>query len=323
MSITTAEYLELHTGAKLPIVGFGTWPITSDDAENVVYNAIKAGYRAFDTAASYNNEVGIGRGIKKAISDGIVKREDLFVATKLWNTNHRKEHVRPAFERSLKDLGLDYIDLYYIHFPFAQKYVDPKIEYPAGLIDPVTHAFELDFVPLSETYHELEKLVDEGLMRHIGISNFGVQITLDVLSYARIRPAVATVELHAYLQRPDYVRWMNKQGIQVVAYSSFGSAGHQQFRDVSSKTPYLLQHPVVTTIATKHHKTNGQILLKHLVEKGIAVIPKSATSDRMRSNRDLFTWSLDDQDRADLNALDLNMRYNELEVYGVDFPLFD
>ena len=165
-----------------------------------MYDAIQSGYRLLDAASDYGNEQEVGLGIKKALADGLVTREQLWVTSKLWNTYHRKEHVRAACLRSLKDLGVDYLDLYLIHFPIALKFVPFEERYPAGwnyLADKA--GMEEDSVAYEETWRAMESLVREGLVRNIGVCNIGTTLLRDVLNYATIKPSVLQIEMHPYL----------------------------------------------------------------------------------------------------------------------------
>ncbi|CAO3612924.1 unnamed protein product [Cunninghamella echinulata] len=315
-------HLELNrTGDKMPLVGYGCWKVSRDDCEEVIYNAIKNGYRLLDGAAIYENEVEVGKGIAKAINEGIVKREELFIVSKLWNNYHHKDHVRPALERTLKDLGLDYLDLYLIHFPVPLEYIDPKVQYPGGWESKETGQLEYERSPLHVTWAEMEKLVDDKLVRNIGVSNCNVQTILDMLTYVRHKPSVLQVELHPYLQQQRLVKWVQKQGIQVTSYSSFGPQSYVELFEVKGEP--LLEHNTIKSIASKHGKSTGQILLKWSIQRDVAVIPKSTNVDRLKSNLDLFGWSLTDEDVADINKLERNLRFNDTTSYGLDLPLFD
>ncbi|CAO3635895.1 unnamed protein product [Cunninghamella blakesleeana] len=315
-------HLELNrTGDKMPLVGYGCWKVDPSDCEDVIYNAIKGGYRLFDGAAIYLNEVEVGKGINKAIKEGLVKREDLFIVSKLWNNHHHKDHVRPALEHTLKDLGLDYLDLYLIHFPVPLKYIDPNVNYPGGWENTETGELEFERSPLHQTWAEMEKLVDAKLTRNIGVSNCNVQTILDMLTYVRYKPAVLQVELHPYLQQQRLVKWVQKQGIQVTSYSSFGPQSYVELFEVKAEP--LLNHSTVETIATKHGKTTGQILLKWSIQRDVAVIPKSTNPDRLKSNLDLFGWELSADDVQQINNLERNLRFNDTTSYGLDLPLFD
>ncbi|KAJ8652647.1 hypothetical protein O0I10_011725 [Lichtheimia ornata] len=311
------------SGQKMPLVGLGTWKITNDQGEEMIYRAIKNGYRLIDTALLYDNQEGVGKGIRRAIDEGIVKREDVFVTAKLWNCYHHKSHVRPQFERDLKQLGLDYIDLYHIHWPIPQKYVDPSRQYPPEWVDPDSKKLELERSPLQDLWRELEALVKEGKLRNIGISNFNVQLTLDLLTYCEIKPAVLQIEMHPYLQRQRVVDWFQKQGIQVTAYSQFGPEAFDKFTAENMHLVPLMEHETIKKIADKHGKTTGQVLLRWQVQRKVAVIPKSSNDTRQKQNLDLFSWSLDDQDYKAITDMDKNIRYNELELYGIDIPLYE
>jgi diketogulonate reductase-like aldo/keto reductase len=175
----------------MPQVGLGCWKIPNDVCADIVYNAIKVGYRCIDEAADYGNEKEAGQGIKRALDEGIVKREDLFVTSKLWQTFHKKEHVKMACKKTLEDLGLEYVDLYLIHFPIALKFVPIETRYPPGWKYDEESGMVEDPTPLAETWAAMEELVAEGLVKHIGLSNMGVGLIRDVCSYAKVKPAVA------------------------------------------------------------------------------------------------------------------------------------
>ncbi|MCA9438334.1 MAG: aldo/keto reductase, partial [Candidatus Omnitrophica bacterium] len=178
-AIVSETTLKLTSGRQLPTVGLGLWKIGRQAAADVVEQAIEIGYRHLDSACDYGNEAEVGEGIKRSLDSGAVKREDLWVTSKLWNTYHRAEHVRPALERTLSDLKLDYLDLYLIHFPIAQKFVPFEKRYPPDwFFDPeaANPRIELDPVPVQETWRAMEQLVTEGLVREIGVCNFGCSL---------------------------------------------------------------------------------------------------------------------------------------------------
>ncbi|KAI7903618.1 xylose reductase [Cokeromyces recurvatus] len=322
--MTTENYVTLsRTGDKMPLVGFGCWKVSPQDAENTIYNAIKAGYRLIDGAADYGNEVEVGRGINKAIKEGVITREEIFVVTKLWNTYHNKTQVRPAFEKQLKDLDLDYVDLYLIHFPVPLKHVNINEIYPPGWYQPNKTEVEFEPSPMYECWHEMEKLAEDKLAHNIGISNFNVQMILDLLTYAQIKPAVLQVELHPYLQQSRLIAWVQSQGIHITAYSSFGPASFIELTNDGKTTPPLLENEVIKEIADKHKKTTGQVLLRWSIERNIAVIPKSTNQERIKSNLDIFSWSLDDEDMKKIASLDKRLRFNDPYSYNFNLPLFD
>lgn len=212
----------------MPIVGFGCWKVPKDVCPEIVYNAIKAGYRLLDGACDYGNEVEVGQGLKRAIDEGIVKREDVFITSKLWNTYHRKEHVRAACVKTLKDMGLEYLDLYLIHFPIALKYVPFEERYPPEWMysdekNTTPKMTEDTGVSYRETYEAMQELVNEGLVRNIGCSNVGVAMLREVMCYAKVKPAVLQVELHPRLVQKNLIRYCKENKIQVTGYSSFAS----------------------------------------------------------------------------------------------------
>jgi len=177
----------------MPKVGFGMWKVSKDSCAEITYQAIKAGYRCIDEACDYGNEEQCGQGIKKAIDEGVVKREDLWITSKLWNTYHRKEHVLDVCKRSLKDLGLEYLDLYLIHFPISLKFVPFETRYPPEWVHDPSSAdprMEEDMVSFQETWQAMEQLVKDGLVKNIGVCNTGVALLRDVFTYAEIKPSV-------------------------------------------------------------------------------------------------------------------------------------
>ncbi|KAI8059431.1 xylose reductase [Gilbertella persicaria] len=312
-----------RTNDKMPIVGFGCWKVSNEDAEDTIYNAIKTGYRLFDGAADYGNEVEVGRGINKAIKEGIVSRKDLFVVTKLWNTYHSKDKVRAAFDKQLNDLGLEYVDLYLIHFPVPLKFVEFDKAYPPGWYQPGKDAIEFEASPIHETWREMEKLVEANLARNIGISNFNVQSILDLLTYAKIKPAVLQIELHPYLPQERLVKWVQSQGIQVTAYSSFGPTSYVDLHENGKKIAPLLEHDTIKAIADKHKVSTGQVLLRWAINRKLAVIPKSVNQQRLKGNLEIFSIKLDGDDNKALDSLKTNQRFNDPMLYGFNLPLFD
>lgn len=176
---------------------------------------------------------------------------------------------------------------------------------------------------MHECWREMEKLVENGLARNIGISNFNVQLILDLLTYAKIKPAVLQVEIHPYLQQSRLVTWVQSQGINITAYSSFGPASFVDLTDDGKNTPPLLENQVIKDIAAKHSKTTGQVLLRWSTERNVAVIPKSTNQDRINSNRDIFSWSLDDEDIKNIQSLDKGLRFNDPYSYNFNLPLFN
>ena len=221
-----SSLVTLNNGLKMPLVGLGCWKIDKKVCANQIYEAIKLGYRLFDGACDYGNEKDVGEGIRKAISEGLVSRKDIFVVSKLWNNFHHPDHVKLALKKTLSDMGLDYLDLYYIHFPIAFKYVPFEEKYPPGFYtgaddEKKGHITEAH-VPIIDTYRALEECVDEGLIKSIGVSNFQGSLIQDLLRGCRIKPVALQIEHHPYLTQEHLVEFCKLHDIQVVAYSSFG-----------------------------------------------------------------------------------------------------
>jgi len=311
---------------SIPCVGFGLWKVPKDVCADVVFNGIKIGYRHLDCAADYGNEIEVGKGIKNAIAAGIVKREDLWITSKLWNTFHEAQHVKPACEKSLNDLGLEYLDLYLIHFPIALKYVPFDLRYPPEWFhDPDADNPKMEPIEVStyETWRAMEKLVTEGLVKNIGLSNYNLQGIREVVSYAKIKPAVLQIECHPYLQQTNLVRYCQDIGIHVTAYSPLGH-GASYFDDSVS----AIREMIVQKLAKKYGVTEAQIVLRFSLERGISVIPKSINPDRMKANAEIFDLKLSDEDMKSLQSLNKNLRFNNPAIYceqvfNTFYPIFD
>ncbi|KAJ1843917.1 hypothetical protein IWW55_003120 [Coemansia sp. RSA 2706] len=232
----------------MPTVGMGLWKVSKDMAADHVYNAVKLGYRLFDSTTDYGNEHEVGMGLQCAIADGLVKHEELFITGKLWNTFHACEHVKENFQCNIDDLGIDYIDLYLVHFPVALKYVPQSERYPpewrdsgGGLVVPAK-------VPFHETWEAMEALYNDRLAKNIGISNMSDAMLYDLLSYAKVRPAVLQVELHPYLHCKQLIELVQTEGLAVTAYSLMG---YHEINMVLSGPHFmpLLKHNKIADIA--------------------------------------------------------------------------
>lgn len=277
-----------------------------------------------DLSADYGNEVESGQGVARAIKEGIVKREDLFLVSKLWNSFHDHEHVEPICKKQLQDWGIDYFDLYIVHFPISLKYVDPSERYPPGF----TYDGE-KIIPgnatIQETWQAMEKVQEHGLAKSIGISNFNGQLIMDLLRYAKIKPATLQIEHHPYLTQAGLVQYAQEQGIAITAYSSFGP---QSFRELNMKqahdTPLLFENPTIVQIAEKHGKTPAQVLLRWATQRDVAVIPKSNNQGRLKQNLDVTGWDLGREEVDKISGLNQNMRFNDpINVSGACFSSLD
>jgi D-xylose reductase len=309
--------LTLATGDALPAVGLGLWKVPRPSSAELVQKAIHAGYRHLDCACDYGNEFEVGQGIRSALAAGACARNELWITSKLWNTYHAREHVRPALERSLRDLKLDYLDLYLIHFPIAQEFVPFEVRYPPEwFFDPKSADPRICFarVPLHETWAAMEDLVTAGLVRNIGVCNYGTALLRDLFSYARIRPAVLQVELHPYLAQEKLVRFCHENGIAVTGFSPLGALSYLSL-GMAGPGDSVLQQPVVREAANRHCKTPAQIVLRWAVQRGTAVVVKTGRPERLTENLALFDFELAPDEMAAISALNCNHRFNDPGVF--------
>ncbi len=328
--MNNCDKIALAGGGSMPSLGLGLWKIDNSTTAQMVVAAIEAGYRHLDAACDYGNEREAGEGIRQALARGLCTRQELWVTSKLWNTYHARPHVRPAIERSLADLGLDYLDLYLIHFPITLQYVEPGLRYPPGwFFDP--HAtppkMQTTSVPIAETWGAMEDLHSAGLARHIGISNFGCSLIRDLLSYARIRPSVLQVESHPYLVQEKLLRYCQQEQIAYTAFSPLGAGSYVPL-GMAQASDSVLNQPVIQEIAQRHQKTAAQIVLRWGVQRGTAVIPKTSRLERLRENISLYDFQLSSDEMQRIAALDCHQRYNDPGVFceqafGCFYPVYE
>ena len=324
------DVIEIAGAQKLPAVGLGLWKVDGGAAPDLVRQAVRAGYRHLDSACDYGNEAQVGEGIAAALRDGDCKREDLWVTSKLWNTYHHPRHVRAAIERSLRDLRLDYLDLYLIHFPIAQEFVPFEERYPPGwLFDPSQPqlGMKTQKVPLADTWGAMEELVQSGLARNIGVCNYGVSLLRDLLSYCRIRPAVLQVELHPYLTQEKLLRFCKEEKIAVTAFSPLGALSYVPISMAEANETVLTQQPV-REAAERHGRTPAQIVLRWGVQRGTAVIPKTSRVERLRENLAIFDFELSSDEMDAISSLNRNRRFNDPgdfceKAFHTFFPIYE
>lgn len=330
--MTKSQFPSIPIGSpptQMPLIGLGTWKSPKGVTSTIAEQAIRKGYRHLDCACDYGNEKEVGAGIAAAISAGVCTREELFVTSKLWNTFHKKEHVRPALIKSLNDLGLDRLELYLIHFPISLAYVSMENRYPPEwLKDPNTPGEDTlveERVPLSETWAALEACVDEGLVSHIGVSNFPVALLMDLLSYARIKPAVLQVELHPYLQQPRLLEFCKREGIAVTAFSPLGAGSYRELG--MDKGDRVLDEELFGRIGKRVGKSCAQVVLRWGLQRGCAVIPKTSKVERLEENMNLFDFELSESDMKEIAKLDKGRRYNDPGDFcvgmGRSVPIYD
>lgn len=295
----------LNTGAKIPALGFGTWQ-DPDAQEHAVTTALNAGYRHIDTARIYGTEKAVGAAIRKSH----VPRSEIFLTTKLWNTDHRSADVGAAIDASLADLGLDYVDLFLMHWPVAFKPGDGMFPKENG--NPVV----LSDVDYLDTWRAMEEDVFRaGKAKAIGISNFSKAETERVIKEGSVKPAVHQLELHPWLQQRDFTEWMKGQGIHVTQYSPFGNL-NPMYQGADRK---LIEDPVLVDIGKKHSKAAAQVALAWGIAKGHSVIPKSKTEKRIVDNlQGDFKLEVADVERID--GIDKKLRFNDSSAdFGYDF----
>jgi 2,5-diketo-D-gluconate reductase A len=255
--------VRLTNGVEMPVLGFGVYQVPPEDTQRVVADALETGYRAVDTAAGYANEQGVGAAIRES---GIA-RDDVFVTTKLWiQDKPAEENTRRAFETSLERLGLEHVDLYLIHQPYGD---------------------------LHGQWRAMERLLDEGLARAIGVSNLYPDRLLDLVEHNDVVPAVNQVELHPFFQRADYQQLMAERGIVTESWGGFAEGRHG-----------LFTHPVLSAIAAEHGRSVGQVVLRWLVQRGVVAIPKTVRRERMAENLAVFDFELTDDQMARVATLD-------------------
>jgi len=291
---TPMPHLAFADGDAMPALGLGTWRLPPEGTAATVRTALELGYRHLDAAAIYGNEPQIGEALRGAFADGVVRREELWVTSKLWNDSHEPEAVRPALERTLSDLGLERLELYLIHWPVAQRRGVAMASSPQEQLS-------LEQVPLAATWAAMEALVDLGLTRHIGVSNFSGAKLKALAATARIRPEALQIERHPLLQQNALLTWCQENGVVVTGYGPLGSSG-------PNRPPEVLRHPEVVALAAERGITAAQLLLAWGIGCGTAVIPKSLQPARLAENLAAASLSLDAAAMARLAALDAGRR---------------
>lgn len=325
-----APAIPLADGGRFPSVGLGVWKLPKPEAAGVVREAIRVGYRHLDCACDYGNEPQVGEGIAAALQDGLCRRDELWVTSKLWNTYHEPKRVRAACERSLRDLRLEVLDLYLVHFPIALAYVPFEVRYPPEwLYDPqaVAPSMKPICVPYADTWGAMEELQRAGLVKHIGVCNLNVSMLREVLATCSIRPVVHQIELHPYLAQVRQLRFCQQERIAVTAFSPLGALSYQPL-GMATPEENVLGDPVVTAIAAAHGKTAAQVTLRWGVQRGCAVIPKTQQPARLAENLALFDFALSAAEMAAIDALDRRRRFNDPGHFGeiafnTFFPIFD
>ena len=269
MITSLQDTIKLNNEVEMPGMGLGVFQVENDTTAEIVKNAIELGYRSIDTAAIYGNEAGVGEGIKLALASTGLNREDLFITSKVWNAGLNYEETISAYEESLEKLGLDYLDLYLIHWPGKNKF--------------------------AESWSALEDLYIEGKIRAIGVCNFNISHLQDLMKNTRVTPAINQVEFHPRLQHQSLRAYCKEHNIQLEAWAPLMQGG-------------LLEDPTIAKIAEKYGKSNSQIILRWDIQNGVITIPKSVRKERMAQNADIFDFSLTVEEMQIINAMNLDKR---------------
>lgn len=295
------KYLAFTNGDKMPALGLGTWKSAKGEVYAAVRSALEIGYRHFDCALLYGNEKEIGQALADALKEGIVKREELWITSKLWNNSHEKQYVLPSIQTSLKDLQLDYLDLYLIHWPIALKH---DVTFPQK----GEEMLSLTEVPLSETWSEMIRLKEMGLTRHIGVSNFSTKKITDIIEKTGVIPEVNQLELHPFLQQQEMLDFCQSTGVYLTGFCPLGSADRPANRIVEGE-PKLFENQTIQELALAKGCTPAQIMLAWAINRGTSVIPKSVHAHRLTENLAAADIELSAQEMEAMQGLDLHYRY--------------
>ena len=284
----------LQNGQTCPIIGIGTSTVGSTELiADIIYHSIKDGVRLIDTAACYGSEKGVGQGISKAITEGIIKREDLFVITKCdW---HDRCRVEEALQESLKNLNLKYVDLYLDHWPFSYIY-DPE-------------GNKKNMMPMHKFWPEMEKLVKKGLTKNIGCSNYNVQSLVNLLSFCEIKPAFLEVEFHPYLRQENLLNYCKKEGIQMIGYNPICKGNYDYHTGNEKLELDLFKEPIIIELSKKYGKTIGQIVFNWFFYKEVIPIPMTRSITRMKENLESTGFVMEKEDYEKIDSINKYYRF--------------
>ncbi|VDL59711.1 unnamed protein product [Hymenolepis diminuta] len=313
--MTALLTLKLNSGRDIPRLAFGTFDASRDDVVNAVKVAFDVGYRHIDCAMIYGNEKEVGQAIAESMKKHNLKREDIFVTSKLWCDRHDPKDVKRSCEESVKNLGLEYLDLYLIHWPVSFHFAD-GVE--VDFSDPKTVVYE--YHKIEDTWKEMEKLVPAGLTKSVGVSNFNKRQIEHIIKHGTMVPAVNQVEVNLHCLNTKLIDFCHSKGIVVEAYAPLGSPAV-----VKDQGKSIMQLETVVEIANKHKVTPAQVLIRHSLQRNIVVIAKSVTPERIRKNHDVLDFELTKEEVDKLNGAGMNKRLFEVLAFAghPEYPFHD
>ncbi len=293
------RFIELDNEVKMPIMGLGTWKSEPSEVYAAIRWALKLGYTHFDCASIYNNEDAVGQAFADAMKEDDLKREDIFVTSKLWNNAHRPEDVEPAYKETLSRLKLDYLDLYLMHWPVAQK---KESLMPLSAEDMIP----LSEMPIADTWQAMEEIYNKGEVKAIGVSNFGEKSLTELMMTAQVYPMVDQVECHPYLPQTELLEFCQHNMIAMTAYSPLGSG-----------TKALFEDETIAQIAAKNKIAPAQVVLAWNMQRGVAVIPKAVHEKHLQENLGAVAVELDAEDMAAIDNIGKHERFLTADVFKV------
>lgn len=293
--------VQFKNGDSMPTFGLGTWKSAPGEVYKAVKEAIRIGYRHIDCAPIYGNEAEVGQALTECVNEGLVRRDELWITSKVWNNAHASEDVLPAIQKTLTDLQIDYLDLLLIHWPVV---IRKGLTYHESGSDLIS----LDDIPIIETWRQMEVGVDKGLCRNIGVSNFSIVKLEALIEASRIKPEMNQVELHPYLQQPKMLDFCKDNNLHLTAYAPLGSGDRPDMLKTDNQ-PIILENPTIIEISERLNTTPAQLLISWAMHRGTVVIPKSVNADRLKQNLGSVELSLSEDDMEKIAKLDTHTRY--------------